>query len=165
MNRRLDPPTGSAPRRRTGLPLDERQLDRLVQVVADELDRRTGPGASRSGSSGASGGTALVDNWRIRASDRDAFLAFYREHVAEVIRAIPGFVEGRILTSAPDGPYSWHVQATYVFGSADVVANFRTEFERVLRRTRSGMSMDKVLDAMDQWVLAHEDGVLEQVWS
>lgn len=163
MNRRLDPPAGGSPRRRTGLPLDERQLDRLVKVVAEELDRRTG--ASASGTSRIPGGTALVDNWRVRASDREAFLAYYREHVAEIIRAMPGFVEGRILTSSPDGPYSWHVQAVYVFRSAEVVADFKAEFERVLRRLKAGMTMDKVLDAMDPWVLAHEDGVLEQVWS
>jgi hypothetical protein len=27
-----------------------------------------------------------------------------------------------------------------------------------------GLTMEKVLDAMDPWVLAHEDAVLREVW-
>ncbi len=166
MNRRLDTsPSGGSARRAAGLPMDQRQLDKLVKVIADELDRRAGSsGGASSGGRRAQGNVALVDNWRVRATSRQEFLDFYVAHVADVVSSIPGYVSGRVLASQHESPYSWQVQAFYEFSSSDIVNNFKTEYDRALRKVRNGMTMEKVLDAMDPWVLAHEDGVLETVW-
>lgn len=166
MNRRLDTsPSGGSARRATGLPMDQRQLDQLVKVIADELDRRSGT-SGRSASNGGPtlGNVALVDNWRVRATHRREFLDYYIANVAEVVSSMPGYVSGRVLATQNDAPYSWQVQAFYEFTSSDVVNSFKTEYDRALRKVKSGMTMEKVLDAMDPWVLAHEDGVLETVW-
>lgn len=145
--------------------MDQRQLDNLVKVIADELDRRAGSsGRGASGGAQAFGNVALVDNWRVRATHRREFLDFYVAHVADVVSNMPGYVSGRVLTTQNESPYSWQVQAFYEFSSSEVVNNFKTEYDRALRKVRSGMTMEKVLDAMDPWVLAHEDGVLETVW-
>lgn len=165
MNRRLDTsPSGGSARRAAGLPMDQRQLDNLVKVIADELDRRAGSSGRGSSGGQAFGNVALVDNWRVRATHRREFLDFYVAHVADVVSKMPGYVSGRVLTTQNESPYSWQVQAFYEFSSSEVVNNFKTEYDRALRKVRSGMSMEKVLDAMDPWVLAHEDGVLETVW-
>lgn len=165
MNRRLDTsPSGGSARRAAGLPMDQRQLDNLVKVIADELDRRAGSSGRGSSGGQAFGNVALVDNWRVRATHRREFLDFYVAHVADVVSNMPGYVSGRVLTTQNESPYSWQVQAFYEFSSSEVVNNFKTEYDRALRKVRSGMSMEKVLDAMDPWVLAHEDGVLETVW-
>lgn len=166
MNRRLDTsPSGGSSRQTAGLPMDQRQLDKLVKVIADELDRRTGSsGRAVSGGGQAFGNVALVDNWRVRATHRREFVDFYVAHVAEVVSHIPGYVSGRVLTTQNEAPYSWQVQAFYEFSSSEVVNNFKTEYDRALRKVKAGMTMEKVLDAMDPWVLAHEDGVLETVW-
>jgi antibiotic biosynthesis monooxygenase (ABM) superfamily enzyme len=110
------------------------------------------------------GNVALVDNWRVRATHRREFLDYYIANVAEVVSSMPGYVSGRVLATQNDAPYSWQVQAFYEFTSSDVVNSFKTEYDRALRKVKSGMTMEKVLDAMDPWVLAHEDGVLETVW-
>lgn len=165
MNRRLDTsPSGGSARRAAGLPMDQRQLDSLVKVIADELDRRAGSSGRGSSGGQAFGNVALVDNWRVRATHRREFLDFYVAHVADVVSNMPGYVSGRVLTTQNESPYSWQVQAFYEFSSSEVVNNFKTEYDRALRKVRSGMTMEKVLDAMDPWVLAHEDGVLETVW-
>lgn len=143
--------------------MDQRTLDRLVKSIVDELDKRDIDAGSQQ-SRDSSGAVALVDQWRIRAQYRDEFLDFYLTHVANVMKTLDGYLDGRVYTSPSDAPYSWHVQAYYEFRSADIVGRFRKDFDRGLRAVKSGMTMDKVLDAMDPWVLAHEDGVLQQVW-
>ena len=149
-----------------GSAVDQRTMDRLVKTIVDEIEQRGAPAASA-----ASGGVApstrpvaLVDNWRVRADHRAEFLEHYQRYVADVMRQLPGYRAGRVLASSTESSYSWHVQAFYEFDSADIVGVFRKEFEKALRKVKPGLTMDKVLDAMDPWVLAHEEGVLEDVW-
>jgi hypothetical protein len=147
--------------------VDQRTMDRLVKTIVDELQQRdrsspAGVGALSDGA--GSDAVALVDNWRIRADNRQEFLEHYTTHVADVVRQIPGFVAGRVYASEEESSYSWHVQAYFEFESGEVVARFRKEYDRALRKVKPGLSMDKVLDAMSAWVLAHEDGVLFNVW-
>ena len=56
------------------------------------------------------------------------------------------------------------VQALYEFESDAVLDRFADEFNRLVKRVDPRMDTDKVLDAMDEWVLAHEDGTLAEVW-
>lgn len=121
---------------------------------------------NRSSIDSGGGGQAcwLVDNWRVRASERDEFLDYYRRYVAEVVATLPGFRSGRIVTSPAGSSYTWHVQALYEFESDAVRDNFLRDFDRAVKRVDPRMSLEKVLDGMDQWVLAHEDGALTEVW-
>lgn len=141
-------------------------MDRLVKTIVSELEQRgaTAP-SGQPGSGGGGRSVALVDNWRVRAEHRAAFLSHYQTHVADVIAQIPGYVSGRVFSAQGDSSYSWHVQAYFEFASADVVTRFRKEFDKAARKVKPGLTLEKVLDAMDPWVLAHEDGVLDSVWS
>jgi len=150
--------------------VDQRNLDQLVKAITRELateqsrplDERLGETAAAA--SPGRGGFYLIDNWRVRADDRDTFLSFYTRHVAEVIKQLPGYVDGRVLVAPLASPYSWHVEAMYEFTSDAILDSFHREFDRQVKRVDPKLSLDKVLDAMDRWVLAHEDGTLNEVW-
>lgn len=162
--------------------MEQRQLEQLVRAITRELaetsaprrprlarrdERPSRPAAHTGGQAGgeSDGGPCwLVDNWRIRDSEREAFLGYYRRYVAEVIARLPGYRSGRILSAAADSGYTWHVQAFYEFESDAVRDNFTRDFDRQVRLVDPRMSLEKVLDGMQQWVLAHEDGSLTEVW-
>lgn len=157
--------------------MEQRQLDQLVRTITRELadgsmgaaapQETTPPAAADQAvpaGTGTGGPCVLIDNWRVRESERDAFLAYYRRYVAEVIQRLPGYRSGRILVAPPGADYTWHVQAFYEFESPAVRDIFAREFDRQVRRVDPRMSLEKVLDGMDRWVLAHEDGVLTEVW-
>ncbi|MFC7277754.1 hypothetical protein ACFQS1_27520 [Paractinoplanes rhizophilus] len=168
--------------------MDQRALDQLVRSITRELAkqqpeqngsgdtraaRRPAPArpASRPGRAGrpddrprAEQACWLIDNWRVRESERDQFLAFYRTHVAEVLQRFPGYVSGRVLVAPPSSDYAWHVQAMYEFESDAVRDSFDQEFDRQIRKVDPRMTREKVLDEMDKWVLGHEDGSLTEVW-
>lgn len=144
--------------------MDRRTLDELVKSITRELSDQpaAAPYPGRSPASGT-GGFYLIDNWRVREDQRDAFVGYYSRHVADVVKQMAGYCAGRVLvTASPD--YSWHVQALYEFETEDVLDRFESEFNRIVRRIDPSLNVDKVLDAMDDWVLAHEDGTLHEVW-
>jgi hypothetical protein len=143
--------------------LDQRTLDRLVVTIADELEKRN-LGGRAAGGSGPDTSVALVDNWRVRADYRQKFIDYYTTHVADVIKQLDGYRGGRVFSLPDQSSYSWHVQAYYEFDSLDVLARFRADYDKALRKIKVGLTMEKVLDAMDPWVLAHEDAVLREVW-
>lgn len=146
--------------------MDRRTLDELVKSITRELSTQEGPTATPG--SHAGGGPQrtfyLIDNWRVREDHRDAFTAFYGRHVADVIKQMTGYRDGRVLAAPASSDYSWHVQAVYEFESDAVLDRFADEFNRLVKRVDPRMDVDKVLDAMDEWVLAHEDGTLTEVW-
>lgn len=168
--------------------MEQRQLEELVRAITRELAEQTADrrprfspanrrptvrpsrvaerGRTRDVGGGGGGTQAcwLVDNWRVRESEREAFLDYYRRYVAEVMATLPGFRSGRIVTSPSGASYTWHVQAFYEFESDAVRDNFARDFDRAVKRVDPRMSLEKVLDGMDQWVLAHEDGALTEVW-
>lgn len=160
--------------------MEQRRLEQLVRTITRELadgaaaQPRSGSGApptrdaaeqpAADAGTGTGGTCVLVDNWRVRESEREAFLAYYRRYVAEVIARLPGYRSGRVLLAPPGADYTWHVQAFYEFESPAVRDIFAREFDRQVRKVDSRMTLEKVLDGMDQWVLAHEDGVLTEVW-
>lgn len=150
--------------------MEQRTLDQLVKTITRELaldqpDAGTRPAEGSSGTAPEQeGGFFLIDNWRVRAEEQDAFLDFYTRHVSEVVEKLPGYVDGRVLAAPLASPYSWHVQSLYEFASDAILDVFHRDFDRQVRRVDSKMSLVKVLDAMDRWVLAHEDGTLGEVW-
>jgi hypothetical protein len=142
--------------------VDRRTLDQLVQSITRELAAQEGPVASPAAS--GSRGFYLIDNWRVRAEQHDEFVAFYTRHVADVVKGMTGYRDGRVLSAPASSDYSWHVQALYEFESDAVLDRFASEFNRLVKRVDARMDLEKVLDAMDAWVLAHEDGTLTEVW-
>lgn len=158
--------------------MEQRELDQLVRAITRELagrpgSRRTGPAAAGRRTAGtpaarpdrdreSSGSCWLVDSWRVREREREAFLSYYQRYVAQVMERLPGYRSGRILVAEPGSDYAWHVQALYEFESD--LDGFEKEFDRVVRTVDPRMSMAKVLDGMDKWVLGHEDGSLTEVW-
>jgi hypothetical protein len=150
--------------------VEQRKLDQLVRTITRELaaeqshDGTPRTETSSGAAQGPDGGFFLIDNWRVRIEERASFLSFYTRHVAEVVKQLPGYVDGRVLAAPFESAYSWHVQALYEFGSDAILDNFHRDFDRQVRRVDSTLSLEKVLDAMDRWVLAHEDGTLTEVW-
>lgn len=146
--------------------MDRRTLDELVRSITRELSTQDVPAAAGTPQPG--GGPArtfyLIDNWRVREDQRDAFVAFYSRHVADVMKQMTGYRDGRVLTAPASSDYSWHVQAVYEFESDAVLDRFADEFNRLVKRVDPRMDVDAALDAMDEWVLAHEDGTLTEVW-
>jgi hypothetical protein len=140
--------------------VDERTFDRLVRSISEELVGRRGEPAPRTEAEGF----YLVDGWRVRPQERQHFLEFYTSHVADVIKEMSGFRQCRVTVSAIESSYSWHVQAFYEFESDAILDRFRDEFDRSIRRKFPGYMLDKVLDDMGQWVLAHEAGALVEVY-
>lgn len=139
--------------------MDDRSFEQLVRSVSHELtssDRTRTP--QHQG-----GGFFLVDNWRVRSAERERFLDYYTSHVADTMQEIEGFLDVRILVSAVEASYSWHVQVFYEFESDDILDRFKDDFERLTRRRFPGKSMETVLDDMSEWVLAHEDGALIEI--
>lgn len=148
--------------------MDQRTLDQVVKAVTKELATQgvTVNSPSRAGAQPESqpGAFWLVDSWRIRGDSRDAFLDLYTRAVADVIGGMSGFRSARILSAATGSPYSWHVQAFYEFASDGILDVFDKEFDRLVRQVNARWTREKVLDEMAQWVLAHEDGALAEVW-
>lgn len=150
--------------------MDRRTLDELVTKITRELagtedDAAVARTASAAGAAagGGVGSFCLIDNWRVREEHREAFLDYYARHVADVVKQMPGYRDGRVLSSlSPD--YSWHVQALYEFESDAVLDRFTSDFNRLVKQVNRQLDMDAVLDAMADWVLAHEDGTLHEVW-
>lgn len=145
--------------------MDRRTLDELVKSITRELSS-DGPQTSAAPSAvprQGTGGFYLIDNWRIREDHRDAFVDYYSRHVADVVKQMSGYRDGRVLSSV-NADYSWHVQALYEFDSDAVLDRFTSEFNRLVKRVNARLDMEAVLDAMDDWVLAHEDGTLHEVW-
>jgi len=146
--------------------VDRRTLDELVKSITRELSDQPASKSSPTrpaSSGGGSGSFYLIDNWRVREAQRDAFVGYYSRHVADVLKQMAGYRGGRVLVAvSPD--YSWQVQALYEFETEAVLDRFEAEFNRIVRRIDPSLDVDKVLDAMDDWVLAHEDGTLHEVW-
>jgi hypothetical protein len=136
--------------------MNEARFEELVRAVSREL--RDGAAADDG-----QGGFYLVDNWRVRPGEREAFLSYYTSHVADVIRSLDGCRTGRVLVSPIESSYSWHIQAFYEFESERILDRFMEDFDRELRRRFRGETKESVLDALDQWVLAHEDGTLLEI--
>lgn len=112
-----------------------------------------------------SGAFYLVDNWRVRTDQRDSFLNYYTHNVAKIIETFDGFVSGRLLINDPSAPLNWHVQALYEFETDAILDDFHSNFDREIQRVDAELSLEKVLDGLDAWVLAHEDGTLTEAWS
>ncbi len=110
------------------------------------------------------GAFCLIDNWRVALDQRDQFLDYYIRNVAKVIETFDGYLNGRVLVSDPSSSLSWHVQALYEFETDDVLDHFHSTFDRQIKRVNVELSLEKVLDGLDPWVLAHEDGTLTEVW-
>lgn len=140
--------------------MDDQTFSRLVQSVSQELERE---GRGQSWSGDGSGGFYLVDSWRIRSTEREEFLEFYTTYVTDVIKKIDGFREVRVLVAPIESSYSWHVQAFYGFQSDDILERFRKDFDRAARQARTGKNLQQVLEHIEDWVLAHEDGTMIEV--